>query len=265
MILVGALSAHTVRSTYLRGIDLGAAWQGPNADAAINTLLMAELARAEELMQIHWSSWRVAAPPDTTAVPGTDYDVAHVAVPYAAPLETEDFYRVSLWHHDVQAITRLRLWVGGNVSAPLYTPVDLTTVTFDYPEEALHVPVGLVPTPATVRGWAVDYTMGVGALPFSVVQWCALGVAIQVLSMGSSAQDVSHGLARDRLMMDGMEESVDFGANAQGRPGGIYAGTVSALQNQREDIDLVKLRFRYQGAHVPVPGLTPPVVAPTRP
>ena len=265
MMLVGVLSAQTVRSTYLRGIDLGAAWQGSSADAAINALLMAELARAEELMNIHWSSWRVAAPPDSTAVAGTDYDVAHVPVPYARPLETEDFYRVSLWHHDVQAITRVRLWVGNDLNGPLYTPVDLTTVTFDYPEEALHVPQVLVPAPDTVLGWAVDYQIGVGALPFSVVQWCSLGVAIQILSVGASAQDVSHGLARERLNMDGIDEAVDYGSNAMGRPGGIYAGTVSALQNQRDDIDLVKLRFRYQGAHVVPPGLMPPVAVPTRP
>lgn len=267
MMLVGSLSAQTVRQTYLRGIHLGAAWMGPGADAAINTMLMTELARAEELMNIHWPHWRVAAPPDATA-PESTYDVAHSPVPYLPPRESEDFYRVPLWHHDVQAVTRLRLWTGNTTTVPpvpIYTPVDLSTVTYDYPEEALHVPRTLVSAPETVLGWAVDYTIGVGALPLSVVQWCALGVAIDVLSMGSSAQDVSHGLARQRLMMDGIDEMLDYGSGNQGRPGGIYTGTVSALQQQRDDIDLVKLRFRYQGAHSPVLGLSPPVVAPTRP
>jgi hypothetical protein len=266
MMLVGTLSAQSVRQTYLRGIDLGDAWTGPSADAAINTLLMTALARAEELMNIHWTRWRVAAPPDPGMVAGTDYDVAHTPVPYLPLREPEDFYRVTLWQHDVQAITRLRLWVGTVAGVPVYTPVPLHTVTYDYPEEALHVPPTLVPDPTSVLGWAVDYVIGFGALPFSVVQWCALGAAIQVLSSAASARDVSHGLARQRLLMDGIEEAIDYGSvGTQGRPGGMYAGTVSALQDQRDDIDLVKLRFRYQGNHVPVPGVMPPVAAPTRP
>jgi hypothetical protein len=266
MILVGTLSAQAVRSTYLRGIDLGAAWIGPSGDTAINTLLLTELARAEELMQIHWRQWRIAAPPDPGAAAGTDYDVPHTPVPYVAPLEGEDFYRVTLWHHDIQAVTRLRLWVGGPPSAPLYTPINLALVTYDYPEEALHVPAVLVPAPAAVLGWAADYLMGVGQLPLSLVQWCSLGAAIQVISLGSAARDVSHGLSSERLFMDGIEEAVNYGTGGvQGRPGGIYAGTVAALQNQRDDIDLVKLRFRYQGAHT-APALWPPsAVVPTRP
>jgi hypothetical protein len=268
--LVGSLSAQAVRNTYLRGIDLGDAWQGPGGDAALNTLLMTELARAEELMSIHWQRWRVAAPPDAGTAAGADYDVPHVAVPYALPRETEDFYRVHVWHHDVQAIARLRLWTGMSADAqpvPVYTPVDLTTVTYDYPEEALHIPLALAPvTDPAALGWAVDYEIGVGQLPLSVVQWCSLGAAIQALSLGSSGADVSHGLARQALFMDGIEESVNYGSSGtQGRPGGIYAGTVAALQNARDEIDLVRLRFRYQGSHFPVPNLGPPFAAPTRP
>lgn len=268
MMMLGSLSAQAVRATYLRGIELGVAWQGPSGDAAINTLLMTELAHAEELMNIHWTPWRVAAPPDAGLPPGQTYDVAHSPVPYALPREGEDFYRVSLWHHDVQAITRLRLWVGESLDdppVPVYTPVDLTTVTYDYPEEALHVPLALVPDPETVRGWAVDYLVGVGQLPLTLVQWCSLGVAIQVLSSAAVASDVTHGLARERLTMDGIEEAVDYGSAAQGKPGGIYASDVSTLQDQRDAIDLVRLRYRYQGSHVPPAGLVPPVAIPTRP
>lgn len=269
MILVGTLSAQAVRSTYLRGIDLGAAWQGSGGDQAIDALLLTELARAEELMQIHWQRWRVAAPPETGAVAGTDYDTAHAGIPYVRPREGEDFYRVTLWHHDVQAIARIRLFLGLSADAipvPVYTPVALDTVTYAYPEEALHIPTALVPAPDAVLEWAVDYMVGVGQLPLSVVQWCALGTAIQVLSLGSSAKDVSHGLASERLFMDGIEEAVNYGSSGtRGQPGGIYAGTVATLQHQRDEIDLVKLRFRYQGAHFPVPGLLPPTPAPIRP
>jgi hypothetical protein len=269
MILVGTLSAQAVRSTYLRGIDLGAAWQGSGGDQAMDALLLAELTRAEELMNVHWQRWRVSAPPDPGAVAVTDYDTAHAGIPYALPLEGEDFYRVTLWHHDVQAIARLRLLTGMSADAvpvPIYTPVPLGTVTYAYPEEALHIPQALIPDPDAGLEWAVDYVVGVGQLPLSVVQWCALGVAIQVLAMGSSAKDVSHGLSAERLFMDGIEESVNYGSsNARGQPGGIYAGTVAALQHQRDDIDLVKLRFRYQGSHFPVPGLLPPTPVPLRP
>jgi hypothetical protein len=269
MILVGTLSAQAVRNTYLRGIDLGTSWQGPGGDQAIDALLLTELTRAEELMNIHWQRWRVAAPPEPDAVAGTDYDTAHAGIPYVLPREGEDFYRVTLWHHDVQAIARVRLWTGMSadvVPVPVYTPVPLDTVTYDYPEEALHIPQALIPDPATGLEWAVDYVVGVGQLPLSVVEWCALGTAIQVLALGSSAKDVSHGLAGERLFMDGIEEVVNYGsANARSQPGGIYAGTVAALQNQRDDIDLVRLRFRYQGAHFAVPGLLPPAPAPIRP
>jgi hypothetical protein len=269
MILVGTLSAQAVRNTYLRGIDLGTAWQGPGGDQAIDALLLTELTRAEELMNIHWQRWRVSAPPESTAVAGTDYDTAHAGIPYALPREGEDFYRVTLWHHDVQAIARVRLWTGMSadvVPVPVYTPVPLDTVTYDYPEEALHIPAALVPDPPAGLEWAVDYVVGVGQLPLSVVEWCALGTAIQVLALGSSAKDVSHGLAGERLFMDGIEEVVNYGSsNARSQPGGIYAGTVAALQLQRDEIDLVKLRFRYQGAHFAVPGLPPPTPAPIRP
>jgi hypothetical protein len=269
MILVGSLSAQAVRQKYLRGLDLGAAWQGPGGDQALDALLMTELARAEELMAIHWQRWRVAAPPESTAVAGTDYDTAHAGIPYVLPREGEDFYRVTLWHHDVQAIARVRLWTGMSadvVPVPVYTLVPLDTVTYDYPEEALHIPQALVSDPTAGLEWAVDYIVGVGQLPLSVVQWCELGVAIQAISLGSAAKDVSHGLSAERLFMDGIEESVNYGSSGtQGRPGGIYAGTVATLQNTRDDIDLVKLRFRYQGSHFPVPGLTPPTPAPIRP
>jgi hypothetical protein len=269
MILVGTLSAQAVRNTYLRGLDLGAAWQGPGGDQALDALLLAELARAEELMAIHWQRWRVSAPPEAGDVAGTHYDSAHSGIPYVPPREGEAFYRVTLWHHDVQAIARLRLYTGLSpdvVPVPLYTLVPLDTVTYDYPEEALHIPTALVPAPDTVVEWAVDYIVGVGQLPASVVQWCALGAAIQAISLGSSAKDVTHGLAGERIYMDGIEEALNYGsAGMHGKPGGIYAGTVAALQNQRDEINLVTLRFRYQGSHFPVPGMVPPTPAPIRP
>jgi len=86
--------------------------------------------------------------------------------------------------------------------------------------------------------------------------WCALG---------GSAADVSHGLARESLDMDGIREDVHYGTGANWQGGGVYAGPITVLRNRRDDIDLTRLRFRYQntlGERVTVP---PDAVIPQQP
>jgi hypothetical protein len=245
--LLGTLSPQLVRSTYLRGIDLGAAWQGPSADAAITQLLLIEVARAESLMNIHFQRWRVATLPDPTAVLGQDYDVLGQPMPYTPITAPETLYRLQLTHHDVHAITRARLFLGWStdpIPVPLYQTLDLATLTFPMPEEHLLVPASTIPTPGLA--WAVDYQMGMGMLPPEVEAWCALGAAIEVLSLGGSAADVSHGLTAESLNQDGIEEKASYGGGSQWQGGGIYAGPITILERRRADIDLVALRFRYQ-------------------
>jgi hypothetical protein len=238
--LTGALTAQTVRDTYLRGIDLGQAWTGPSADAALMQLVFAQLAHAEALMSIHFQRWRVVTAPDPTAVPGTDFDVLDQMIPYVRPTPDQTDYALKVMHHDVHAVTRLRLWQGGTT----YLPVPLPGLRFSVREERLHVPLTAVPDMDVAQGWAVDYLMGMGQLPSEVVEWCAIGAAIQVLSLGAVAADVSHGLAAESLRQDGIDEKITYGGFREA--GGMYAGPIAILRDRRADLDLSALRFRYQ-------------------
>src|SRR5215510_5683213 len=207
MATIGVLTPRTVRDLYLRGFDLGAAWQGPSADAAIAALLDTQLAHAEALMGIHWGRWRVATMPDQAAVPGTDYDQLGNLIPYTPPLPAQVYHSLILRYHDVQAVTRVRLFEGYNVAlppAPVFETLPLDQLIFQSYDEALYVPVASVLNPTLALAWAVDYLIGIGTLPPEIVEWCALGAAIEVLSMAGSAADVTHGLSGEMLRQDGI-------------------------------------------------------------
>lgn len=249
MIPLAPLTPRTVRETYLRGLDLGAAWVGPGGDRAIAALLDVELAEAEALMAMHWRRWRVATAPDPSAVPGTDYDQLGSLIPFTLPPVDADYHSITLRYHDVQAVTRVRLWTGYTTSGPPMPTFDtlaLTNIVFQSYDEALYIPVTAVPQPEVSQAWAVDYLIGMGMLPPELVAWCALGAAMQVLSMGGAAADVTHGLQGEMLRMDGIEERNTYGGGSQWQGGGLYAGPITVLQRQRDEIDIVKLRMRYQ-------------------
>jgi hypothetical protein len=247
--VTGTLTPRTVRDTYLRGFDLGAAWEGPGGDMAIATLLDAQVAHAEALMGIHWRRWRIATYPDATAVAGTDYDQLGNLIPYTAPLPDQQYHSLILRYHDVQAVTRVRLFEGYDGAlppAPVFETLPLESLLFQSYDEALYVPIALVQQPGLAQAWAVDYEIGIGTLPAEITEWCALGAAIEVLSMAGAATDVTHGLSGEMLRQDGIEERAEYGSGSQWQGGGLYAGPITILRNRREDIDIVKLRFRYQ-------------------
>jgi hypothetical protein len=259
--LIGTLSAQTLYAVYLRGIHLGSAWSGPQADAAINTLLLQQVAHAEALMNIHFQRWRVATLPET--LPGDGYDVLGQAIPYHPLPPGETVYRLKLLHHDVHAVTRVRVFLGWSadvVPVPLMATLPLEMMTFPMAEERLHVPADLVTT--TPLAWAVDYQMGLAMLPAEIEEWCALGVAIEVLSLAGSGADVSGGVSSSTLEMDGITEKNDFGGSGALAYGGIYGGPITILRERRADIDLVALRFRYQNTlgdrvHLPAGSIIP--------
>src|SRR5262245_48606304 len=112
MIPLGALSPRMVRETYLRGINLGAAWHGTGGDSAIMSLLMLEISRAETIMGIHFLRYRILTWPEAGLVEGTDFDRLGLLVPYRKPEPAQEFYPLTLHFHDVQAITRIRLYEG---------------------------------------------------------------------------------------------------------------------------------------------------------
>jgi len=265
--LVGTLSPRTVRDTYLRGIDLGTAWQGPSADAAISALLMVEVSRAEALMNIHFHRVQIVTAPDDLAVLGQDYQQLAPLIPYAPPAADATAYELTLHYHDVQAVTQVRVYVGldtGSPPAPQYLPVPLDQLAFSSYHERLYVPVDLV-DPDTAQGWAIDYMIGLGMLPPEVVAWCAIGAAIEVLAIAGSGAELSHGLEGATLSMDGTEERLTYGVRGTAELGGMYAGPISILRYQREDIDLVKLRFRYQNTFGASEGIPEGALLPTPP
>lgn len=242
----GTLTPALVRDVYLRGIDLGSAWTGPSADAALGHLLQAQIAHAEALMNIHFRRWQVVMLPETTALPGTDYDVLAPPLAYQALLPGEPCYRLGLAHHDVQAITRVRLYRGvmGVPPVQVWTLVPLDACTFPMPDEHLLIAAEAVPLFGDEQAWAVDYLIGMGLLPTEVQEWVALGAAMQVLALGGAAADVSHGLAQELLTQDGITESVSYGGKSAW--GGLYAGPLAVLRDRQAAIDLVALRLRYQ-------------------
>lgn len=252
--LVGVLSATAMRDTYLRGIDLGTAWSGPSADAAMDRLIDGQLALAETRMGIHWPRSRIMTAPPSTMVEGQDYDAAAPMIPYTDPLPEAMTYDLPLYYHDVQVIASVKVFQGFDtapVPAPIYVPLDVTQTFLTPRDEHLHVPLGLVAAPELARGWAVDYVIGLGRIPLEVADWIMLGAAIQVLGLAGAAADVSHGLAAEMLRQDGIEESVKYGGQGAAHTSGLYSGPINVLQRMRDEIDLTKLRFKYQGSKYP--------------
>jgi hypothetical protein len=245
--LTGALTVQNLRQTYLRGIDLGASWYGPGADAALAQLLDVQLSRAEALMAIQFRPFRVATQPEATWEAGRDYDLLGAPVPYVVPEPTATVHAVRLAYHDVQALARVRVFQGyttGTPPAPLYATLDLNQITFLPPDETVRIPVALVPQPELAQAWVIDYAVGLGQIPLEVAAWVQLGVAIEVLSMVASNADVSGGAAGTRLSMDDITEDIRYN---RAEEGGIYGATISKFEYLRDEIELVKLRMRYQG------------------
>jgi len=265
MIPIGTLTPAAVRDIYLRGINLGASWTGAGGDAAISALLNLEVSRAEALMGIHFRRWRVLTLPAAGLVQGQDYDQLGLLVPYTAPEPDQEFYALTLHWHDVQAVTRVRLFEGYTTAvppAPVFETMSQALLAFSSYHETLYVPVTLPRNPTLAQGWAVDYLFGLGVLPPEVIQWASIGAAIQVLGMGGAAADVSSGIAGGSFRMDGTEERTNYLGQSQWMGGGLYAGPIKMLTLQRDDIDLAKLRFRYQntlgdGTAIPADAVRP--------
>lgn len=248
--LMGLLSAQTLRRNYLRGIDLGTAWQGGAADPSLEQLLLQQLSLAEWQMNVVFRTWRIKTGPDASEVLGQTYDVPGQYLPYVPPPEDAVDYALQLAYHDVRSVDRVRLFQGYDMSvppAPIYDTLPLTTITYTMPDERLHVPLGLVADTTRRQAWAIDYTVGMGLVPPEVAEWVYLGVAIQVLAIAGSGTDVSHGLDASTLRMDNIEETQRYSSGGMG----IYAGTIKVLQLQRDEIELPRLRFRYQNSRIP--------------
>lgn len=236
--ILSQLSAHNLRHTYLRGIQLGAAWQGPSADAALESILLTWLAFAESQMNVQFQAYRVVTAPPPTLVAGVDYDALAPLIAFVPLQGQETVYTVIPSYHDVQALMQVRL-----VQNAVYVPLDVTQIVLSRQDDKIRIPASLVPDETGAQAWALDYTIGLGQLPLEIAEWVSLSAAIEVLGMANSADDVSGGLASEKQVQDGIEEQVAYAGAGREGP---YGPTLQQFRQLRDEIDLPKLRFRYQ-------------------
>lgn len=241
--LLGALNAQYLRDTYLRGIDLGAAWLGPSADLALERLLRTWLAVAERSLGVSLCGTRVRVMPDEAAIRGTDYEVEVEPLPYRAPEGTPPAYDLWVRFRHVRSIDRVRVFQGWDydASAPpiaAFATIAPTQVQYFPLERRVRVPAGAVTQPELAQAWAIDYTYGLGAIPLEVVHWVCLVTAMEFLAIAGAGRDLTHGLARESLSMDGVTETLTY---ARG-DFGLYTGTIKAFQQELARVGMLDLR-----------------------
>jgi hypothetical protein len=244
--LLADLNSTYLRDTYLRGIDLGAAWMSTAGSAAMDELIEVYLVRMEQLLGVRFCLARVHTLPPSTQVAGRDYDITGAILPYQlfpGGVLTQTLY---LPLPDVWSLEQVRLWEGddgGNPPALVFETIPPSACVVSRISGILTVPLTTLASPQLGRGWAIDYTIGLGQIPVEVAQWVALQVAMHVLAVAGSGQDLAHGLSAWTLTQDGVSESTSFGG--QGKLG-IYGSTITALQTMAEGFDLATMRRRYQ-------------------
>lgn len=241
--LTGTLSAQYLRDTYLRGIDLGAAWVGPSADLALERLMQTWLTFAERVLSASFCGTRVRVMPEATLVLGEDYDREVEPIPYRDPEGTPSAYQLWVRFRHVQRIDRVRVFDGWNYDATAppvaaFETIAPTQVQLFPLERRVRIPAGAVTQPQLAQAWCIDYTYGLGVIPLEVVHWVCLATAIEFLAVAGSGQDLTHGLARESLTMDGVTETLTY---ARG-DFGPYTGSIKAFQAELKLIDLRNLR-----------------------
>jgi hypothetical protein len=240
------LNSTYLRDTYLRGIDLGTAWMGTSGSAAMDALIEVYLVRMEQLLGIRFCLARVHTLPPSTQVVGREYDIEGALLPYrplTGGMLTQTLY---LPLPDVWSVDQVRLWEGddgGNPPTLVFETITPSLCLLARIAGILTVPLTTLTSPLLGRGWAIDYTIGLGQIPVEVAQWVALQTSMHVLAVAGSGQDLTHGLAASALTMDGVSESTSFGGQ-NGR--GIYGSTITTLQATAEGFDLATMRRRYQ-------------------
>jgi hypothetical protein len=268
--LVGTLDPYYLRQTCLRGIDLGNAWSGPNADAALVAILQSWIEAAQGKLGIQFARQRVRTYPDAGLVLGTDYEIQGEPLTYFAVPPGGTHFVIPLPFANVQSIERVRLFAG----TPQGTPTSLALyevppawILFTQKEGILKIHPSL--TNAVLQGqrpgfeslyygyfartevpgaWAVDYTIGYGQIPFDVARWITLHAAIDVLAQAGAGADVGHGLGSESLSMDGISESVSYGQGQYGP----YSGVVQAYKDELECLNIAQMKARYHGIKVAV-------------
>jgi hypothetical protein len=264
--LVGTLNQQYLRTTYLRGIDLGEAWHGPSADAALDSLLASILDEAQGKIGVRFRTERVRTYPDPGLVLGVDYEIEGEPLTYFQPALTGQHFIIPLPFAHIQSIERIRLFYGNPTDNPLGRTVHTIPaewIFYTQKEGVLKIAPNLTNTllmtqyptyyglwyrPEIPGAWALDYTVGYGQVPPDVVHWVCLGAAIQVLAQAGAGAGVGAGVASESLSQDGKTESVSY---VQGKYG-PYSGLIESLMAQRECLNIWGLRRRHHGLKIAV-------------
>jgi hypothetical protein len=262
--LVGTLNAAYVRTTYLRGINLGSAWEGPSGDAAIDQLLLSYLDEAQGKIGVRFATERVRTYPDPGLVLGVDYEIEGEPLTYFQVPYTAQHFVIPLPFAHIQSIERIRLFYGNpknNAVGRVVHEIPPDWILYTQKEGVLKIApnlthamlmtqyptyYGLFYRPEIPGAWAVDYTIGYGQIPPDVVRWVCLGVAIQVLGTAGMGEGGSSGMASESLSQDGKTESVSYATGKYGP----YAGLIETLMAERECLNIWGLRRRHHGMKV---------------
>ena len=74
--------------------------------------------------------------------------------------------------------------------------------------------------------WAVDYTMGMGRIPYDVARWIGLTTARQVLGLMGVA--LTGGATTGSLTMDGATENIGYATSGYG----AYGPAMTAIDKE---------------------------------
>jgi hypothetical protein len=274
-VIVGELTPQYLRDIYFRGMDLGVAWQGPSADAAMAMLIQNWIEVAQGKLGIQFARQRVKTYPDAGLVLGTDYEIQGEPLTYFQASPGQQHFVIPLPFANIQSIERVRLFYGNPQQTPqahvLYQ-VPMDWILFTQKEGILKINPSITNAVLQTQmiggatggfesiyygyfhrgeipgAWAIDYTIGYGQIPFDVANWICLNAAIPVLSLAGMGAAGGHGLSTQSLTMDGITESLGY---AQGKYG-PYSGIIETYKAQVECIDIGNLKMRYHGIKVAV-------------
>lgn len=267
--LVGTLTPAYLREQYLRGLTLGAAWDGAAGDAAMTGILQAIIEDVQYRLGIRFARQRILTYPDVDKVLGTDYEIQGEPLMYKPIVPGSVHYIIPLPFSHIQSIERVRLFVGNPGPSPeskaLWRVPD-EWILFTQKEGVLRLmaglTTGLLQTMALGRfdplyygayyrtaipgAWAVDYTIGYGQIPLDVARWICLTAAVQILAEAGSGADVGAGRSSTSLSMDGISESIAYVSGDFGP----YSGVIKAYQDELKCMDIRQLRLRHKGIKI---------------
>jgi hypothetical protein len=273
--IVGELTPTYVRETYLRGVDLGQAWSGAGADAALTVLIQTWIEAAQGKLGIQFRRQRVLTYPDADKVFGVDYEIQGEPLTYFRAQPGAQHFVIPLPFANVQSIERVRIFYGnpvGNPQAHWLYEVPAEWILFTQKEGILRINPSITNAvlqtqfvgggtagfdsvyytfyhrEAIPGSWAIDYTIGYGQIPLDVAQWIGLNVAMQTLGMAGAGVDVGHGLGSESLSMDGITESISYGQGEYGP----YSGLIKTYKDALECLNIGQLKARYHGIKVAV-------------